>query len=355
MFSISIIIPIFGVENYVQRCLESVMVQDINDIEVECVIIDDCTPDNSMVIVRRLISSYHGSIRFKLLSHENNRGIPAARNTGISNASGDYIFFVDSDDYLMPNCFQYFKDNMKQYPEVDMVLGNAKNCKDGENFIHHIQNAWLIDDCNVFFQRMLRHQIYLYAWNRLIRRELLINNNIFFEEGIIYEDQSWSYELFSHISSILLLPEVTYIYENNPLSLVNTSFTIERSDLVLKSYTISVNKLFDKPPVPTKYKRNLTVDYLLFMMYYLMNGIDVQSRYPVSDANKSAFRRIRLMLFGRSLKYGRLILSCFFLLLFPPFRYFQKMRLLRRYYYEIDASLNRFCHLFDFLHNKDRI
>ena len=355
MISVSVIIPVFNVEKYIRRCLMSVMHQNINNIKLECLIINDKTQDDSMVIIQQMISKYSGPIQFKIIEHDYNRGLSAARNTGLINAKGDYIFFMDSDDHLTPNCFLYYLENLKLCPQVDMVIGNVMNCKNNNLLIQHFSEPWLIDDCDVFFKRMLRHQIYLYAWNKLIRRKLLINNHILFEEGILYEDQCWSYELFSHLSSVLLLPEVTYIYENNPSSIVNSTFTPELSDLVLKSYVVSTNKILDNPPCHQNYKTNMAVDYLLFIMHFMMNGLDVMSRCTVSTIATKNFRVVRKRLFIRSIKYGRLVISCFLLLLFPPLSNLQKMRFFRRHYYGLEFAVNRFCHIMDPLHCKDRI
>lgn len=355
MINVSFIIPIYNVEQYVHRCFMSLLAQESAEANIECVVVDDCSPDSSMIIVNQIISDYKGNIQFKVLTHDKNRGLSAARNTGLEHATGDYIYFVDSDDYLIPDSLHYFLDNLKKCPDVEMVIGNAKNCKDNDFLIHHIQTPLLINDCNVSFQRLLRHQIYLYAWNKLIRRDLLVKHHILFEEGIIYEDQCWSYELFSYVSSVLLLPRVSYVYVNNPLSIVNTSFTPERSDLVLKSYAVGISKILDIPPLPERYKTNMAVDYLLFMMYYMMNGVDVLLRCPVSETTACYFKKVRRRLFARSVKYGRLIISCFFLLLFPPFCYVQKLRKFRRYYFDLARVVNRLCHLTDFLHSKNRI
>lgn len=352
---ISVIIPIYNVEQYVQRCLESVMIQTISNAEIECIIVDDCGQDHSMDVVRQMTEKYQGSIRFVIVCHDRNRGLSAARNTGLSHATGDFVFFIDSDDYLMPDSFQYFLDNLKRYPHVDMVIGNVRSRKGGDLMIRHIEAPWLIDDCNIFFRRMLRHQIYLYAWNKLIRRDLLINHHVLFEEGILYEDQCWSYELFSHLSSILILPKVTYFYENNPTSIVNTAFTVEKCEMVLNSYTISVNKMMDNPPNPQRYGFNMMVDYLLFMMTFLMSGVDVHLRCPISVQSSSDFRKVRMRVIGCSFKHGRLLLTIFLLLLFPPLYYVQRVRLFRKNYYNIESMVNRICHLTDFLHNKKRI
>lgn len=352
MMTISVILPVYNVELFVQRCLESLMAQTISNVEIECIIVDDYGHDNSMGIVSQLITEYQGPIRFVLLHHETNRGLSAARNTGLMEASGDYIIFLDSDDYLAPNSLNCFVENLKKYPYVDMVIGNVKNCKVGDLLIHHIREPWFINDNNVFVSRMFHHQIYLYAWNKLIKRDLLINNHILFEDGIIYEDQCWSYELFSHISSVLLLPQVTYVYENNPSSITNTTFTKEKAGIALRSYTISINKMLDNPPLSSKYTKNMTVDYLLFMANFLMNGVDVLSRSRLPKTVTSDFCKVRIRILLRSLRHGRIMLSCFFLLLFPPLCHLQKFRVFRHHYYDIESVINRLCHLTDFLHRK---
>ena len=353
MVSISIIIPVFNVEQYIKRCIESVIAQDKTFASLECIIVDDCTPDRSMDVVRQIVASYIGTIKFELLKHEVNRGLSAARNTGLFHAKGDYVFFVDSDDYLAPDTFQYFLDNLRLYPSIDMVIGNVKACKTGENLIHNIYAPWYIDDPNVFFTRLLHHRIYLYAWNKLIKRELLIKNNIFFENGILYEDQCWSYQLFSKVSSVLLLPHVTYIYEYNKDSIVNTSQTIEKADKVIWSYTVSINKMLDNPPALYKYKRNLTVDYLLFMVNFLMNGVDVLSKFTISKETAKDFVSVRLRLLYRSLSYGRILLFFYFFILFPPLSHLQKFRFFRHHYYDLESAVNSICHLTDFLHRKN--
>jgi hypothetical protein len=202
---------------------------------------------------------------------------------------------------------------------------------------------------------MLQHKIYLYAWNKLIKRDILIKHHVFFEEGILYEDQCWSYLLFSKVSSILLLSQVTYVYEYNPNSIVHTTFTLGNADKAVWSYTVSTNRMLDCRPDPGSFKKNLTVDYLLYMANFLMNGVDVFSRFEITDEIAQDFRSVRFRILSRSLRYGRLLLFCFFLILFPPLSRLQKLRVFRHHYYDLEAITNKFCHLTDFLHNRNRI
>lgn len=350
MLNFSIIIPIYNVEAYVEHCIESIFAQDSAEAEIECLIIDDCSPDGSMAIVRRMVEAYKGPITFRMLTHERNRGLSAARNTGIENATGDYILFIDSDDYLTPGSIQYFVNNLRKYPDVDMLMANIKNCKADNLLIQNIQEPWHIDNPDVFYSRMLHHQIYAQAVNKLMRRSMILEGGLRFIEGILYEDQAWSYLLFQHLSSIVLLPQVTYIYEYNQQSIVNTSFTQEKADRVLRSYSVSVATMLDNPPGGKRYRRNMTADYVLYMSNPLMNGVDVLMHCPISPDTAKQFRQIRKRVFFYSLRCGRLLLTIFLLLLFSPFYNIQKMGIFRRHYYEIESTVNWLSHLTDFLH-----
>lgn len=355
MLSISVIIPIYNVEHYVRRCLESVMAQDTAEAEIECIIVDDCGTDHSMGIVRDTIASYKGPVRFRLIQHEENRGLSAARNTGVKHSKADYIIFIDSDDYLMPDSIRYFVDNLKMHPSADMVMGNVRNEKGGNLLMNHIQEPCLLCNPDYFYRSILQLRIYLYAWNKLIRRSLLIENQVFFIEGILYEDQSWSYSLAAHLSSILLLPKVTYVYEYNQSSIVNTAFSSGKADKALRSFTVSVNYLLDNPPAPERFKKNMAVDYMLFMVHILMTGVDLLSRFHISPPIAKDFTETRLRLMRRSLRYGRVLIAFFCLLLFPPLSSLQRLAIFRHHYNDLRSIVNIVAHLTDFLHSKNRI
>ena len=96
---VTIIIPVYQVSAYVERCILSVMDQDYD--AIECIIVDDATQDDSIEQCERLIERYNGPILFKILHHQYNRGLSAARNTGTDAASGDYLYYLDSDDEII--------------------------------------------------------------------------------------------------------------------------------------------------------------------------------------------------------------------------------------------------------------
>jgi hypothetical protein len=202
---------------------------------------------------------------------------------------------------------------------------------------------------------MLRHQICLYAWNKLIRRSVLTENKVTFIEGILYEDQSWSYHLFSVVSSVLLLPQVTYMYEWNDSSIVHAQLTLERVDKIVNSYIISTRWLLQHHPIAQQYAGNMAVDYLMFIANYLQNAIDIAQRNKVSPDVLRHLRTVKTALLLRSLRYGRMLVTLFLLTLFWPLRLLQWLFNYRHHYYEIEWVVNRLAHLADPLHRKNSL
>ena len=111
--NISIIIPVYKVEAYIERCIKSVATQEGigSAYNLECILVDDCTPDKSMEIAKGAIKPYE-SIHFICLRNEMNKGRSVACNIGLEYATGEYIMFIDSDDYILPNCLKTFADEI---------------------------------------------------------------------------------------------------------------------------------------------------------------------------------------------------------------------------------------------------
>ena len=199
MISISVIVPVYGVEKYVGRCVESVMAQATYFAGVlECVIVNDCTPDGSMEVVKGLLYKYAGTIRFKIIDHDKNLGLSEARNTGIKASSGDYILFLDSDDELMPGAIASFAQKVEEYTDVDMVVGEYA-C-DGNS----------------------QYKCFSYtAHNKLVRRKFLVDNGLYFRPGIYHEDNLWKWHCAKYVESVAFLRRPTMMYNVNPCSMSN--------------------------------------------------------------------------------------------------------------------------------------
>lgn len=216
---VSIIVPIYNVEPYIRECLESVASQTLSD-GVECILVDDCGVDNSVRIAEEVISQYVGNIKFVILHHKKNSGLSAARNTGIHAATGEYLHFLDSDDVLLPDAIEKMYKLAEEH-EADMVQG----CYEAD--VPMLTNFWkempeFTDDKGYIKRTMLDYDHYpIMAQNRLVRRDLILDNNLYFKGGIIHEDNHWTFFLAKHINRLAVCNMPTYTYRtDNPTSIM---------------------------------------------------------------------------------------------------------------------------------------
>lgn len=340
-YLVSIIIPVFKVEKYIERCLLSVINQDYFDYVIECIIVNDCTPDNSMCIASKLITEYKGSITFKLINCKENGGLSVARNIGISNATGKYLFFLDSDDYLTDNSMRAFIEKVTEYPHAEMIMGNNINSKTGKAFINEKKiPKGLIDN----FQLMeLYYQKYIpvMAWNTMVLRDLIVKNQLFFTPGIINEDMIWATHLYPCINSFIFIPQSTLVYEFNPSSIMNS--TSQNTEKYIKSQCIIAESL-----ITVSYNKH-EVSNTIYIISYLMEVLDVIRRRGYSS-DLSRILKVRKQVLKRTICHGRLILFSFGLLLFPPLNQLCYVRLFRRNYNKIEYVVRQTASLFEIFH-----
>lgn len=216
---VSIIIPVYNVSTYIERCLDSVRNQSYNNLEI--IIVDDGSTDNSMEIVTRYVKQYNLS-NTKILSHTHNKGLSAARNTGLKVATGDYVYFLDSDDSLTLDCLS----NLVPFAKTlccDFVIGNyiIESYSDNDREYPALtQRTGLLLNNKEIFRSYSKGQWYMMAWNKLCNREFLLTNNMLFNEGILHEDVIWSFKLACKASSMYIIEKATYIYRIHPASIM---------------------------------------------------------------------------------------------------------------------------------------
>lgn len=220
---VSVIIPVYQVSDYVERCLLSVMNQTYQNIE--CIIVDDCSTDDSIAKCERLISTYDGSIKFKILHHEKNRGLSAARNTGTNAAFGEYILYLDSDDELTSDCLELLSKPVKEDASIEMVLGYYNYITDELSTVKEKQKPKREENINslkgvrdYYFDK--KGWFPVTAWNKLIRKDFLIQNQLYFIEGLLYEDQPWTFNVIKYLKHLCIIPTITYLYYRRPNSIV---------------------------------------------------------------------------------------------------------------------------------------
>jgi glycosyltransferase involved in cell wall biosynthesis len=289
-----------------------------------------------MEVVDKKLQSYHGRINFIIKHHDLNRGHCAARNTGLKYASGDYILFVDSDDTLEPKALQYFHEELNKIEnkEVDVIMGNAFDCMD-KRCVMKFNNdtSFLIDNTNEeALRKLLSRELFHTSWNKLVKKTLFTKHNLYFEEGIINEDLLFSYLLFLHAKSVLIIPKVTYLYcKDNPDNITNTSK--ERISQIVRSRTLSSKIILDNPP------NHPWPEYYAYVFYVLLRGIylfenNIKKGELLDDLYNQRSRLLREVKIKR---YYWLFL--FFLTSVKPFFYLTKLRLYRRYFDRISRVL----------------
>lgn len=204
---VSIVVPVYQVEPYIAECVRSVLAQDYPALEL--ILVDDCGGDRSVEIACELLEA--SSLRWTLLRHERNRGLSAARNTGAAQAEGDYLFFVDSDDYLAPDCLSRLVREAER-TGAEMVFGNYLEDREGvfsPGYATRSAEALFLDSPVATYMAGLVAPM---AWNRLLLNRWYQQSGIRFVEGILYEDEPWTAGLMFQCSSIARVNEITYYY-----------------------------------------------------------------------------------------------------------------------------------------------
>lgn len=206
MPKVSLIIPVYNVENYIEKCLNSVVNQTLKDMEV--IIVNDGSKDSSKQKIEKYLKKYP---RIKYLEKENG-GLSDARNYGMQYATGKYIAFLDSDDYVDRTLYQKMYEKAKatnsDYVECDFIWKYPDHEK--------IDVGFRYKDKKEMFEKAR-----VVAWNKLIKREIIINKKIEFPVGLYYEDIEFFYKLLPYINSFAFVEEPLIYYVQRDNSIVN--------------------------------------------------------------------------------------------------------------------------------------
>lgn len=329
--TISIIVPVYNVEPYISHCLQSIIDQEDCGSIIECIFVDDCTSDNSFSIIQTKLKDYNGSIDFVFLKHQYNKGLSAARNTGIDAAKGQYVYFLDADDWLPHNALSKLINILQANPNVDFVSGNNYNRRDKcsepsrkleQTFLTNFQlRKGLLND----------QDITCTAWNKLIKIQLLKEHK--FPVGIIFEDIYWAYFLFKDVQCAIAIPDITYIYENEHInSITNTSKSKENASLHMRSICVIGNAILDY-----SYK-DLHIDCMFYLFRFLVTALRLQSEYKLDNNETQQLKALRKRCTIQSLEKGYWFLGIFiYLLTFSPPCFIFNIRWFRRHYNNICA------------------
>lgn len=236
---LSIIIPIYNVEKYIFKTLDSIFSQKVSLEDFEVIIVNDGTPDHSMEIVGKFVSNY-GNIN---VINQVNQGLSVARNAGLKLARGKYVWFVDSDDWIEQECLIKILNTIKS-TEVDVLIFKIREYN--ENGIVLLErrfvNNKVMQQCfgAEVIMNLPRHQImYTPMQMHIIRRSFLMENNLWFIPGIYHEDVDFASRMLIKTDSVVYVPIVSYCY------LKRTSGSITSNPDILKKRVKSLLYIYD--------------------------------------------------------------------------------------------------------------
>ena len=306
MKEISIIIPIYNVEKYVAECLNSVISQTYDHSKIECIIVDDCTPDKSMDVVNKIIGEYNGEMTFITRRHKENKGLSAARNTGISIATGEYLYFLDSDDYIYPNSLELLMEGVEKNKDIDMVVGNFFDERINKLQMNIHNNEMLKSIDLLYFGKMENKS----ASNKLIKRKLFSIHDLRFPVGRYYEDIVLNYQLFSYVDKVYVVSQCTYFYRDNINGIIRKQ-SIEKLSKSIDDYLFALDFFISNLNDNLCVGKTAIVVNTYFFVYYLFiknranlkNELYIEERlkYIRHSLIKFLVRKCRVFLFILSL------------------------------------------------------
>lgn len=282
---LSIIVPIYNVEQYVHACLESIFRQGIEKNRFEVILVNDGTKDKSMEAVADIIAS-HPNIT---IINQENQGLSLARNNGLAVAKGEYILFVDSDDMLVDNSLNPLLE-CAMASRADFVMADYHEIKDavfGSSPLPSMPERMETIEKSA-------EQMYLedlapwacYVFRTLYRKAFLDENNIRFIPGITYEDQPFTHECFLKAKKCLRAPWPFYVYRVNRQAAITSSFNTKKA----KDMCISIAKSWElthlqgtDPRMILKLKDNIFSHFKIMTLLLVHNISDASDRLRIID------------------------------------------------------------------------
>lgn len=212
MMKVSVLVPVYGVEKYVGQCAETLFGQTYDNIEY--VFVDDCTPDNSVAVIRQVLSGYpHREAQVSIIRHDRNRGLGAARKTALEAASGDFVLNVDSDDYLPLDAVEKLVV-CQQQTGADIVSGNYSSHFEDGTVVCHQELHVCRDICLKIM--LIQHTLLPHIWARLIRKSVYTEHGIASVEGInMAEDMALTPRLIHAAGKMAYIEDSIYFYRDD--------------------------------------------------------------------------------------------------------------------------------------------
>lgn len=217
---VSVIVPIYKVEGFIERCARSLMEQTLG--EVEYIFVDDASPDRSIEILRRTLADYpERKEQVRILTHEQNKGLPAARNTGLAVAQGEYIFHCDSDDYVEREMLEEMYEAAKK-ADADIVWSDFwLSFEQNERYMQVRNYATPREALQGVLEGAMKYNV----WNKLVHRALYTENNIWYPTGHSMGEDMTMIRLMACAKRVAYSPKAYYHYVRLNMSALTQTFS----------------------------------------------------------------------------------------------------------------------------------
>ncbi len=284
MLRLSIIMPTYNVEKYINRCITSLFKQDIMESDYELIIVNDCTPDKTMDIAKEY-KNQHSNIVF--INHEVNKGLGASRNNGLKNASGKYVWFADTDDFIELNCLEKIM-KIAETNELDVLSFNLFTQDKNLHFNHdaaNIDTETAVMSGKTFLEFHYQPSTFS-SCSKIYRREYLIENNLYFTEGVYWEDADLVVKAIYYSLKVKFIPDHLYYYCYNDQSISRTGSGKKYADMVkmgARKLAFARSIEAENPDLALKIKEDAAWNATTVKKILLLNAPERSNFYKLLD------------------------------------------------------------------------
>lgn len=289
---LSLVLPVYNVEAYLGKCIESCLCQNLPQSEYEIIIVIDGSPDHSIDVAKRYQKK---NDNVKIVTRQNG-GLSAARNTGLSEASGEYVWFIDSDDHIEKNVLCGIYECLKSN-DLDALWLGWRDVDEKGHVIppfapHSFSNIQNVMSGHEFMAKVLSN--YLYAWSFVYRRTFLQENGLQFTEGMYYEDTDFAFRSLPLVQRIQLYGNVCYNYLQREGSIVHHTNKRKLEDICKNCISATAALQICDESLKRFYQICFTSYYMLFIKEVIKSQNKEYAAYLIGQTKQNSFGKVAM-------------------------------------------------------------
>lgn len=293
---VSVIVPVYNVESYIRDCLESIVKQTLTNIEI--IIVNDGSTDNSIANIQDMIDL---NKNIKLINKLNG-GLSSARNEGLKFARGEYIAFIDSDDYIDSDYLEKLYNEAKYY-DLDIACGGNSKVYSNHNVVTmnrdiSLYEMGVVSGEDFFIKQWLVNDFRGEVWDDLYKRSFLLENNLMFINGLLYEDNEFTPKVLKYATRVKLVNTYGYYYRQRDGSIMHSkkgSKELEDMQFILNEHLKLLNQS-NKADLKSSYSKLITVGLYAYINSIMISNVQNKIKYFHS-------KQIKLLI--NSIKYNK--------------------------------------------------